>query len=215
MSAVVSSDLPDDPVAAAFFEVVSRQRAHRSFADAPLDDATVLRLLDAAVCAPSAENRQPWEFVVVRAPEARRALAGIVRRAWESGARDAERSRLAPALFADVDHGMTSGFASAPVWVVVCADNQRGLAATAASSIFPAVQNLLLAATALGLGSALTTIATVFADELRTLLALPDHVVPMAAIPLGHPARRLGPPRRDPAEHHAHRDRYGERFAPG
>ena len=66
------------------------------------------------------------------------------------------------------------------------------------SSIFPAVQNLLLAATALGLGSALTTITIGYRDELRDLLGLPDHVVPVAVVPIGHPARALGPPRRDP-----------------
>ena len=66
------------------------------------------------------------------------------------------------------------------------------------SSIFPAIQNLLLAAGALGLGSALTTIATAFADELRDAVGLPETVVPVAVVPLGVPARPLGPPRREP-----------------
>ncbi len=81
-----------------------------------------------------------------------------------------------------------------------------------ASSIFPAVQNLLLAATALGLGSALTTITTGYRAELQRLLDLPEHVRPVAVIPLGHPARPLGPPRREPFDAHTHRDRYGLRW---
>jgi nitroreductase len=110
---------------------------------------------------------------------------------------------------ADVDAGATGGLAAAPVMIVVCADTERGLVATVPSSIFPAVQNLLLAATALGLGSALTTITTAFAPELRVLLGLPEHLVPVAIVPLGWPARALGPPRRDPFAPHTHRERYG------
>ena len=105
---------------------------------------------------------------------------------------------MSPQTFADVDRGATGGIAAAPVLVVVCADNERGLEQTVPSSIFPAVQNLLLAATALGLGSALTTIAIGYRAELAELLALPAHVVPVAVVPLGHPARPLGRPKRDP-----------------
>ena len=115
-------------------------------------------------------------------------------------------------MLADVDRGATGGIAAAPVNIVVCADTHRGLEATVASSIFPAVQNLLLAATALGLGSALTTITTGFRAELQQLLELPEHVWPVAVVPLGHPARPLGPPRREPFAEHTHRDRYGLRW---
>jgi nitroreductase len=191
------------------FDVIARQRAHREFSDATVDDAVIFELLRAATFAPSAENRQPWEFVVVREPATRTGIADVARRAWLGGARDVERDRLPPALFDDVDRGMTGGFATAPVWIVVCADNERGLSVSAPASTFPAVQNLLLAATALDLASALTTLAAAFEAELRDLLGLPDHVVPMAAIPLGHPVRRLGPPRREPVERHTHRERYG------
>lgn len=191
------------------FEVIGRQRAHREFSDAPVDDAVIVQLLRAATFAPSAENRQPWEFVVVRDPARRQAIAEVARRAWLGGARDMERDRLPPALFADVDRGMTSGFGTAPVWIVVCADNDRGLRVSAPASIFPAVQNLLLAATALDLASTLTTLAAAFEADLRDLLGLPEHVAPMAAIPVGHPLQRLGPPRREPAELHTHRERYG------
>jgi nitroreductase len=191
-----------------FFAVVARQRACRSFSEQPVDDETIARILTAATFAPSAENKQPWEFVVVRDADTRAAIGDLSRRAWEARGRAFSETRLTPAMLADVDRGATGGVAEAPVNVVVCADVQRGLEATIPSSIFPATQNLLLAATAVGLGSALTTITTGFRAEMQTILGLPDHVWPIALVPLGHPARPLGPPRRAPFSDRTHRDRY-------
>jgi nitroreductase len=109
----------------------------------------------------------------------------------------------------EVDRGATGGVAAAPVLVVVAADTERGLPQTVPSSIFPAVQNLLLMATALGLGSALTTLSVGYADELQRICALPPTVVPVAVIPLAYPARPLGRPRRDDFRGHTHREAYG------
>ncbi len=195
-----------------FFDVVSRQRACRTFSDTPVSDDTIARILTAATFAPSAENRQPWEFVVVRDGGTRRRIGELTKRAWEQGGRAFSQDRLTPKMLDEVERGATGGVADAPVNVVVCADTERGLEATVASSIFPCVQNLLLAATALGLGSALTTITTGFRDELRAVLQLPPPVWPVAVIPLGHPARPLGPPKRDPFSDHTHRDNYGLRW---
>ena len=192
-----------------FFAVVHRQRACRAFSAEPLADELVTRVLDAATFAPSAENRQPWEFIVVRDAAARARLGELTARAWNAGGREFARARLDEKLMADVDAGATGGVAAAPVMIVVCADTERGLPQTVPSSIFPATQNLLLAATALGLGSALTTITTAFAVELRAVLALPEHLVPVAIVPLGHPERALGPPRREPFAAHTHREQYG------
>ena len=193
-----------------FFDLVHRQRAHRSFTDEPVDDATIGRLLDAAVHAPSAENRQPWEFVVVCDAEQRGILLDFAEKAWAGGGREFAQARLTPGLMADVEHGIGGGgYRDAPVLIVVCADIERGLEVTVPSSIFPATQNLLLAATALGLASALTTISMGFTAELQDLLDLPPHVVPQAVIPIGHPAKALGPAKREPFEQHTHRDRYG------
>ena len=192
------------------FAVITRQRACRAFVDTPVTDAELAPLLDAATHAPSAENKQPWEFVVVRDAEARAVIGELTRKAWESHGRAFSEPRLTPKLLADVDKGATGGIAAAPVHVVVCADIERGLEVTIGSSIFPAIQNLLLAATAAGLGSALTTITTTYRAELGELLALPPHVVPVAVVPLGHPARPLGLPRRESFAAHTHRERYGD-----
>jgi nitroreductase len=195
-----------------FFDVVSTQRACRAFSDAPVSDETIGRVLTAATFAPSAENKQPWEFVVVRDAATRKRLGELTQQAWEQGGRAFSEGRLSENLLRDVDQGATGGIASAPVHIVVCADTERGLEVTVPSSIYPAVQNLLLAANALGLGSALTTIVTGFRDDLQVLLSLPPHVWPVAFVPLGHPAKPLGPPRRDPFATHTHRDRYGLRW---
>ena len=193
-----------------FFDVALRQRACRDFTDEPVPDADVERILDAATHAPSAENAQPWVFVVVRDDGIRSQLTELTRRLWSEGARAHSEGRLTPGLLADVDAGVERGLGGAPVIVVVGADTAGGVHPRAiGSSIFPAVQNLLLAANALGYGSALTTLTAAAGDDLRSIVDLPGHVTPMAVIPLGRPARPLGRPRRRPASESTHRDRYG------
>jgi len=197
-----------------FFDVVHRQRACRSFGADPVDDADVERVLDAATFAPSAENRQPWVFVVVRDERRRAEIGALTRRAWEEGGRAHSEGRLAPGLLAEVDAGARGGVSSAPVLVVVGGDTRLGDARVLEASIFPCVQNLLLAATALGLGSSLTTLPLVFGRELAAAVGLPDEVRAMAVVPLGWPARPLSPPRRQPLADKAHREVYGAGWPP-
>lgn len=193
-----------------FFDVVLHQRACRQFADRPVDDELVARCLEAAVHAPSAENLQPWVFVVVRDPAQRDAVNGLTRRAWREGGRAHSENRLSPSFLKEVDEGAEYGMGTAPVLVVVCGDAAIGMEMTLPSSVYPATQNLLLAANALGLGSAMTTLATLLVEDLRRVLDLPESVQPMAVVPLGWPARPLGPPRRLPLSERVHRDRYGQ-----
>jgi nitroreductase len=197
------------PMGASFFDTVLRQRACRQFSDRPVDDDLIEQCLRAATHAPSAENLQPWVFVVVRDPGVRAEIAALTRRAWRQGGRQHSEGRLSEDLLREVEGGAEGGIGSAPVIVVVCGDTEIGLQSTLPSSVFPATQNLLLSATALGLGSAMTTLATLFADELRGILALPDSVRPMAVVPIGWPVRPPGPPKRLPLDQRAHRDRYG------
>jgi nitroreductase len=191
-----------------FFDVVSTMRAHRAFTDDPISDETILKILEAATWAPSAENMQPWEFIVVRDPELRAAIGELTKRAWETNGRDFSKDRLAPGLFEAVDKGATGGVSAAPVLIVAAADTSRSHPKTIPASMFPAIQNLLLAAHAEGFGSALTTLSLGFAKEIRELLNLPDHVEPIAVLPLGVPAKELGPPRRLPVAGKTHWDRY-------
>ena len=195
-----------------FFDVVHRQRACRSFTDEPVDDAAVERVLEAATFAPSAENRQPWVFVVVRDARKRAAIGDLTRRAWAHGGRAHSEGRLAPSLLQDVDAGARGGVADAPVLVVVGGDTALGDRRVLEASVFPAIQNLLLAANALGLGSALTTLPLVFGDELAAVVGLPPEVPALAVVPLGHPARPLSAPRRRPVSEKAHREAYGTQW---
>ncbi len=147
--------------------------------------------------------------MVVRDPGRRARIAELTRRAWREGGRQHSEGRLPDRLLAEVDDGAETGLARAPVLVVVCGDTALAHPSTLPSSVFPATQNLLLAAGALGLGSAMTTLATLFADELAAALDLPPTVRPMAVVPLGWPERPPGPPRRIPVRERAHRDHYG------
>jgi nitroreductase len=204
------TQMPEFDQEAAFFGVVSRQRACRSFSDEPVSDEQVGELLRAATFAPSSENLQPWAFVVVRSHDTRHAIGTIMAELWSAGREHSQR-RSDPKVFADVDRGLRGrGIVGAPVLVVVGGDTRLVHRKWLLASIYPAVQNLLLAACALGLGSAFTTIATNRGDDLRELVGFPPEVDPLAVVPIGRPARPLGPPRREPFQQKTSRERYGK-----
>lgn len=193
--------------------VMHTQRACRRFdPDGNVSDADIDQMLQAAVHAPSAENTQPWSFVVVRNAQTRAQLADWWTETWNAGGGDfVRRSVDDKALVADLEYGFNrGGFAAAPVVIVVCADTERVMEVYAAASIYPAVQNLLLAAADLGYGSCLTTGLTMFGvDRVRERLQLPDTVLPMAAVYIGRSARKLAPPRRRPAGEVTFRETFG------
>jgi nitroreductase len=195
-----------------FFDVVRTQRAARTFLSDDVDDATINEILTAATHAPSAENSQPFVFIVVRDGALRAAIGELTARLWDGGARALEEERLAPAFLRDVDRGARGGIAAAPVLIVVCGDTRLTYAQSMDASVFPAVQNLLLAAHALGLGSTLTTLPLLGGHELTEPLNLPPEIVPVAVIPVGHLPKPLGPPRRAPLSEKAHLNRYGTPF---
>jgi nitroreductase len=203
------ADVDGASTQAAYFDVVLGQRATREFTDQPVSDELIDLCLRAATHAPSAENLQPWLFVVVRDAGIRAGIGDLTRRAWRQGGRQHSEGRLSETLLREVDHGAEVGVGSAPVIVVVCGDAGIGLEMTLPSSVYLATQNLLLSATALGLGSAMTTLATLFPDELRELLDLPSSARPMAIVPIGWPSHPPGKPRRLPVSERAHRDRFG------
>jgi nitroreductase len=192
-----------------FFELANRQRAYRYLEPDPVPEPLIEQILDVATKAPSAQNTQPWAFVVVQDPELRRAVADHAQHLWESFARDYSRPEVDTYQWSDTDAWATGAFGQAPVIIVVCGDTRAMDESLLGSSIFPAVQNILLAALDLGLGSLLSTLPIVSAAEIRTVLELPEHALPMAAIPIGWPSRPLGPPKRISFAERTHRDRYG------
>jgi nitroreductase len=211
-----------------FFAVVETQRALRRFRPDPVSMRDLRRVLAAATRAPSARGAEPWVFVVVRDAVLRGEIGRRYRAAWDQG----ERFTLKTDADRDVRHGahytrmmrsaadLARSFHDAPVLIACGLDHARlgplaapdgSLRAPAAAyaSIFPAVQNLLLAARALGLGTTLTTLHRGFEPELKALLGLPDHVEVAALVPLGWPRDRFGPTRRRPVDEVASLDRWG------
>ncbi|MFN2589640.1 MAG: nitroreductase family protein [Actinomycetota bacterium] len=201
-------------------EAMETQRAIRRLRPDPVDDDILLRCLELALKAPTGGNAQTWEWIVVRDPAVKADLAKLYRRVWAVYGRaaravtrnDDRRRRAVEATQWQVDH-----FEDVPVVVVACLRGSRLLnwspagAATFYGSIFPAVQNFLLACRAEGLGAALTTLPTWSNTLLRRVLGLPFGVQPVAVIPVGWPKGRYGPTTRRPLHEVMHRDRWGRR----
>ncbi len=203
-------------------EAMETQRAVRRLRPDPVDDDLVLELCRLAQKAPSGGNRQLVEFLVVRDPATKHQLARLNRQAWAlykrlAGAQargDLRMARILAAVQWQADH-----FEDVPVVVVVC---QRGRPWPGPlgrlswyGSVFPAVQNLLLAARAVGLGATLTTLPLWSRTLARRTLNLPRTVTPCAVIPLGWPLRGgYGPTTRRPPAEVVHLDVWGRHPAP-
>jgi nitroreductase len=184
-----------------FFGVIHTERAVREFTHQPVGVESIKRLLTAATFAPSGSNSQPWEFIVVQNPELKRRIRDFAWSAWcEHGfdKRETYKRDLATKLAHDTD--------KTPVLIFVGLNTERYEDEPA--SIYPAVQNILLSANALGLGACLTTTILSKSKEIRKLLRIPDHVKLYAMIYLGYPARKYKPPKRIPAEAFTHYDEW-------
>lgn len=207
-------------------EGVRTLRAVREFTDEPVSDEAIRTMLDLAVCAPSGGNRQPWHFVVIRDAGTRRAIRdyylqafrryreGVLRQAADGHA--AARAQVARWERSGAPDAFAESLDRIPVLILVCLDRERlgfgdpaaPLPPTGWASIYPAVQNLLLAAHGLGLGAVLTTLHLPHEREIKDLLGIPPRVATAALIPVGHPRRRHGPPRRIPAAERTHHERW-------
>jgi nitroreductase len=181
----------------------------------------VLHLIELALKAPTGGNAQNWEFVIVKDARVKERLSALNRRAWNlyrgigrrkaTGTADQSMLRML-----DAAEWLASHLHETPVLVVACL---KGLippwppfvTASAYGSIFPSVQNLLLAARAAGLGAALMTLPLWSRILARRALGLPWNVAPCAVVPLGWPIGRYGPTRRRPVEDIVSLDRYGNR----
>ena len=195
---------------AVFFDVVKSQRGIKRYSPDPVSDETVREIIQAATWAPSGSNRQPWHFIVIRDADIKRRLGALYTEAmYAVGGSKAPKQPMPelgmPPLFSD-------DLASVPVVIMVCLEKwpTRGRPTLLGAHIFPAVQNLMLAAAALGLGTRLTTIWQHKDAEVLELLGIPDSVETMAMIPLGYPGggEHLGGGARKPADDVMHFDRW-------
>ena len=202
-------------------EGLATTRAIRRYTDEPIPDDVLADILWRATRAPSGSNRQPFRFLVLRdgpaAKEAKELLGASFRDMWAEKRRDegydegsgqddsSPKARMARTMQHFVDH-----FEATPVVVLVCTKRREGRGISEGASVYPACQNLLLAARAHGFGGVMTMWHGFVEAELRALLGMPDDFVIAATIPLGRPAGRHGPVRRRPLAEFVHEDRWGE-----
>jgi len=212
------------------FEAMYTQRALRRLKPDPIPDDLLWRLLEAGTKAPSGSNTQVWRFLVVRDPARKRFIQERYKKAWDTyaaafAAAAAERGAPLPPDELRAQMRMVQSAAhlaehmhEAPVLLVVCmvprplpppSVGRRRSPAALYASIFPAVQNLLLAARALGLGATLTTLHLLYEDEIKTELEIPDDTEAVALLPVGFPIGRYGPTRRRPVQEVTYWDRWG------
>src|ERR1700752_2728414 len=201
-----------------FFDVVTTQRAMRRLKPDAIPDDVVRRIMDAAICAPSGGNRQNWSFVVVRDPAKRARLGELYREAWGelmkvpyyASASKEPASSPAGKMLASARH-LGEHLGEAPVIVLACVTLDPGVKAslTTGASIYPAVQNIMLAARALGIGSCITTIHRFRDAQGKEVLAIPAEIETAALIPLGYPLGKFGRPPRLPLSEVAFADRWG------
>jgi nitroreductase len=203
-------------------EGMATTRSIRRFLPDPIPDDVLQRVLQAATWAPSGSNTQGWRLMVVKDPVKRRQIGEIYRRGFfdfyprERLEQETDRSRqrmMAGAVYLAENLGTEP-----PVLVLFCRDDPSksspgtpsGMRAwTRGSSIYPAVQNLLLAARATGLGGCLTTVHLLYEDELKAVLGIPDDQDTYALIPLGYPVDKFGPLRRRPVSEVTFLDTWG------
>lgn len=201
-------------------DAITTQRAVRRVLFDPVDDAVVLRCLELALQAPTASNGQNWQFVVVKDQAVKARFAAEYRRAWNlyrpvqsRSHADEQTAKILRSVQWQVDH-----FEQIPVQIVCCLRGRpraRVLPEPAIAqsshygSVYPSVQNLLLAARAIGLGSALITLPLWSRTRARRILGLPANVDPCCMVTLGWAKGRYGPKSRKPVGSVVHLDRYG------
>ncbi len=205
------------------FEMIRTTRSIRRLKPDPVPDELIRQILEAGVCAPSGGNMQRWRFLVVSDQQVKESVAVYYRRAWHEYVGPTYRSgEAAPgsdserfARMLDAAQYLADHLQEAPVWIVACLEGVgvHGVPTYwSGSSIYPAVQNMLLAARALGLGATLTTLFLRHENEVAAALGLPDNAKCYALLPVGFPLGRFGPVRRVPLDEVVYRDRWGQPY---
>ena len=198
-------------------EAMRTQRSIRRLEPDPVDDELVLELVELALKAPTGSNAQNWEFVVVKDRAVKERLGRLNMLAWRiygGLGRIVMRNRPDMLRILRAVDWQAKHFAEIPVVIVACLRGVRPvfppIAATSYyGSIYPSVQNLLLAARSAGLGAGLITLPLWSTLLARRALGLHWNVTPCAVVPLGWPKGKYGPTRRRPAGDVVHVDRHG------
>jgi nitroreductase len=203
------------------FEIIHTTRAMRRLKPDPVPDELVKKILEAGVCAANGGNRQGWRFLVIKDQGIKEQVQRYYKRAFDevvgprylSGGlppgvtrQEYLRQRRAVAY-------LTQHFHEAPIWIVACLDEgQQTPTRSSGASIYPAVQNMLLAARAMGLGATLTTRHLRYEAEVEAIMGLPPGVHSYAIIPIGYPLGNFGPVRRGSLADIVYEDRWGRPY---
>lgn len=210
------------------YEVIHTTRAVRRLRTDPIPNDVLRRILTAANCAPTGGNAQPWRVIAVQDPQKKASLQRLYSGPWQDYSRGHRvlLDRMPPEMRAQqermlraADH-LANHLHQAPVILVFCF-NPSLMAITDAkltrpsivggASLYPAVQNTLLACRAEGLGCTLTTLLCMAENEVKSLLAIPDDWFTGAFVPIGYPVGKgHGPLTRRPVEKMSFRDTWGE-----
>lgn len=201
------------------FDIINTTRTMRRLKPDPVPDELIIKILEAGTRAPNGGNNQTWHFVVVKDPEIKKAVQVWYKKAFDEiiGPRYAS-SAPPPGTTAEkynrqhaaVEY-LTDHYHEAPVWIVACIRHGKAKPdRMAGASIYPAVQNMLLAARALGLGASLTTRHLFFAEESEKALGLPPDVLSYAILPIGYPMGNFGPTGRGKLSDFVSLDRVGQ-----
>ena len=200
------------------FQIMHTTRAMRRLKPDPVPDDMIRKILEAGVAAASGGNRQPWRFLVLKDRSIKEQVQYYYNRAFEEVVEPRYRTSEPPTGVTrrqylrqlDAVAYLTEHFHDAPVWIVACLDEgQETPTRGSGASIYPAVQNMLLAARALGLGATLTSRHLRYEAEVEAILGLPAGVHSYAILPIGYPLGRFGPVRRGPLSDVVYEDRWG------
>jgi nitroreductase len=202
------------------FEIMHTMRAMRRLKPDPVPDELIRKILLAGQAAASGGSTQRWRFLVLKDPEVKKKVQVYYKKAFDEvvGPRyassppppgsDAARYKRQHAA---VEY-LTDHYHEAPVWIVTCLEDGPNPTRSAGSSIYPAVQNMLLAARALGLGSTLTTRHINYEKEVDAAMGIPPGFHSYAILPIGYPMGRFGPVGRGPLGDVVYLDGWGKPY---
>jgi nitroreductase len=205
------------------FEVMFSTRSMRRLKPDPVPDEVIYQILDAGIRAASGGNTQHWRFVMVKDPQVKRQVQQVYQKGWNE-VQAMYSKRPAPEhmeegkfrRLLDAAAYLAEHLAEAPVLLFACLKERplppqlaSKLARLSGSSIYPAVQNILLACRALGLGATLTTVCSLYEEETRAVLQLPNDISTYALLPIGYPRGKFGAVQRLAVEEVTCVDRWG------
>ncbi|WP_428540809.1 nitroreductase family protein [Rhodopila sp.] len=202
------------------FEIIRTTRSMRRLKPDPVPAELIRQILDAGIAAANGGNMQTWRFMVIRDSSIKTEVAQWYRRAWHETVAPRYRAG-APApgstrdrfdrMLAAAEH-LADHLQDAPVWIVPCLQGGTH-SRTSGASIYPAVQNMLLTARALGLGATLTTLYLLFEKQTETAMGLPEDAHSYAILPIGYPLGKFGPVGRTSLQDVVFADHWGQKWS--